>query len=352
MTATYVALRVGGWSRLLQPRRAVVLAILAGLLALAFLGSVAFGSTPMPIDRVLAALAGAGDPMDRLIVAQFRLPRAVQAVEAGICLAVAGLLLQRATRNPLASPDVLGIVDGAGFGVILFLVLFSDVDNALVVSIHWQPMAAALGGIAFIGIVFALARTQAGSPIRLILYGLAVAAIAKAATTLLMITGPIHRTSQAMQWLAGSVHTATWEETALIAAAAAPLILVAGALARALDLLDLDDASARSIGLPTVLARTASVLLAAALTAAAIAFVGGIGFVGLIAPHLAQLLLGRGAGGGLLGTALIGAFMVVAADLAVRVLFAPIEVPAGTVTAVVGAPYLLYLLTRRSQTDG
>src|SRR3546814_10216220 len=92
----------------------------------------------MPIDRILAALAGGGDPMDRLIVAQFRLPRAVQAAAAGICLAVAGLLPQRATRNPLASPGVLGIVDGAGFGVILFLVLFSAVNTALVVSIRWQ----------------------------------------------------------------------------------------------------------------------------------------------------------------------------------------------------------------------
>src|SRR3546814_19965090 len=107
-----------------------------------------------------------------------------------------------------------------------------------------------------------------------------------------MIIGPIYRASQAMRWLAGSVHTATWEETALIAAITAPLLLVAGLLARALDLLDLDDASACGIGLPPIFARTASVLLAAPLTAPAIAILAGMGFVGPIPPPLAQFLPG------------------------------------------------------------
>ena len=352
MTDTPVALRIGPYSRLVRPRRAASLLGLAALLVMAIAMSLAVGSAGMPLERVVAALLGVGDDMDRLIVMEFRLPRALQAIEAGACLAVAGLLLQRSTRNPLASPDVLGVVDGAALGVVLFLVLFSGADDALTVSIHWQPVAATFGGVAFLALLFALAREQAGQPIRLLLFGVALAALAKAATTLFLILGPIQRASQVFHWLAGSVHTATWEEVAIVAAMAAPLLLLAGAMARRLDLLDLDQATSRSFGLRTMLIQSAAILLAAALTAVAVSFVGGIGFVGLIAPHLVRLLVGRGGGGGLLGAAMAGALMVVTADLAVRLLFAPLEVPTGAATAVVGAPYLLYLLTRRTHADG
>jgi iron complex transport system permease protein len=352
MSARGLVLRAGGVSRLVAPRALATLAGLALGLALAMLVSIALGSTWIPPERVLAALLGAGETTDALIVGQFRAPRAVQAALAGACLGVAGFLLQRATRNPLAAPSVLGIVDGAGLGVILFLTLFSNDSNALTVSIHWQPLAAALGGLALVALVFALGARELAQPVRLILYGVALAALAKAATTTLMITGPIYRTSQALHWLAGSVHSAVWGEVALAAAIAAPLALAVALIARRLDALDLDGDSARGVGLPLLATRAGAIVLAAGLTATAIAFAGGIGFVGLVAPHLARLLTGRAAGPGLLGSALVGALMVVGADLVVRVLFAPTEVPAGAVTALVGAPYLLYLLTRRSRADG
>lgn len=344
-------LRVGAFSRLVRPRRLMLLALTLATLAATLLAAIAFGSTPIAVERVVWALVGLGGATDQVIVTQLRLPRALLAVEAGLCLGLAGMLLQRATRNALASPDMLGLVDGAGLGVLLFLTLFSDADNALTVPIHWQPLAAGVGAAALLAGVFGLAGREAAA-IRLILYGVALAAIAKAGMTLLMITGPVHRASQAMQWLTGSVHAANWEQVQLVAAIAAPLVVLAAALARLLSQADLDPETARATGLRVAAVRAAAITLAAGLTAGTVAFVGGIGFVGLIAPHLVRLLIGRAVGSGLLGAALVGALMVLAADLGVRLLFAPTEVPAGALTAVAGAPYLLYLLTRRSPTDG
>lgn len=346
------ALRIGQASTLFRPRNLMLLAGGAGLLIVVLIGSISLGSTPISAARVVAALFGEGADTDRLIVVEFRLPRALQAALAGASLATAGFLLQRVTRNDLASPTVLGVVDGAGLGVVLFLTLFSDASNALLVSIHWQPLAAVAGGSAIVTATFMLARGQALQPIRLILYGIALAALAKAAMTLFMILGPIYRASQAMLWLAGSVHTAVWTEVAIIAAAVVPLMGLAAVMARSLQLIDLDPETARAAGVRLVAVRAGGVVLAAGLTAVPVAFVGGIGFVGLIAPHVARRMLGHGIGSGLAGSAIVGALIVIAADLAVRLLFAPIEVPAGTATAVIGAPYLLYLLTRRGRADG
>ncbi|HZH28745.1 MAG TPA: iron ABC transporter permease [Azospirillaceae bacterium] len=347
----YATFRLGRFSRQLRPRAQLAIAGLAVLLAAVFVASIATGSTTMPLARVVDALLGNGPRTDQLIIGQFRLPRTLQAAQAGICLAVAGVLLQRATRNPLASPGVLGVVDGAGLGAVLFLTAFGDGGGAPTVGAHWQPLAALLGGLALVAAVFLLARGQA-APVRLILFGMALAALAKAGITLLLVVGPIHRASQAMHWLAGAVNTATWAEVRMVAGPLVVLLCATAAMARRLDPLDLDDDTARAAGLPAPRVRLLAVVLAAALTAVSVAFVGGIGFVGLIAPHLARRIAGPGAGANLAAAALLGAVMVIGADLAVRIAFAPIEVPAGTVTALVGAPYMLLLLTRRMRSDG
>jgi iron complex transport system permease protein len=346
------ALRLARFSWLIDSRVLVVLLVMVLLLIIAAMVATSVGATWIPIGRLLEALVGGGAGPDRLIVTQFRLPRVLLAILAGACLGTAGFLLQRVTRNALASPDILGVVDGAGFGVVLFLVLFSDTNNTLIVSIHWQPVAAVLGSLGLLGLTFLMARGQDSSPVRLVLFGVAIAAIAKAGTTLLLVEGPVFRASQALHWLAGAVHTANWHEVWIVTVAALPLLLMAPLLARALNALDLDAVSARAIGVPVPQVWLAVVFMAAALTAVAVAFAGGIGFVGLIAPHLTQRLAGRGSGIGLLGSAVTGALMVLLADLLVRIAFAPVEVPAGAVIAVTGAPYLLVLLARKSRTDG
>ncbi len=324
------------------------LSLPVGLVALALVAA-AMGSSFMPLDRVIAALFGQGSRPDTVILWNLRLPRVAMAMLAGAGLGIAGMLLQRATRNPLASPGVLGIVDGAAVGVLMFLLLFSNEANALTVSIAWQPVAAILGALVFALIVGTLAARDVSRPMTLILYGISLAALANAIVVLLIIAGPVYRASQGLIWLAGSVQSAEWREVWMLATAILVALPALVALTRPLDQLHLDDMSARATGLSVNRTRVAALMLSVLLTAAMVSIVGGIGFVGLIAPHAARLLFGTGAAWQLTGAALIGAGMVLGADLMVRVLFQPLEVPAGAVTALIGAPYFLFLLIRQAR---
>lgn len=322
------------------------LALIACPVGLFFLLGVGTGSSFMAPDRVLAALLNVGSRTESIIVWNIRLPRVLLAVLAGAALAVAGVLLQRATRNPLASPSVLGVVDGAALGVLLFLFVFSNEANVLTVPIVWQPAFAVLGAFAFAAAVALLVWQNRTRPMRLILYGVALAALANAVVILLLIVGPVYRASQALVWLAGSVHQAEWREVVLLALCIATALPVIASLCTRMDQMRLDDLSAFATGLPVTATRALILILAVYLTAIAVSVVGGIGFVGLIAPHAARLLLGTRAAWQLAGAALIGAAMVVGADLLVRLAFQPLEVPIGAVTALIGAPYFLFLLIR------
>lgn len=316
------------------------------------LSGVAFGSTWIAFDQIVSVILGAGEKTQNIIVLQLRLPRVIIAILAGGGMAVAGFLLQKVTRNSLASPGVLGVIDGAALGVVIFLAALSNESNALVTSIAYQPIAAVIGALAAISLVFILSGRQASSAIRLLLFGIAVAAVAKAITVIMMLIGPIYRTSQAQRWLAGAVNEVNWAEIQITAMAMVPIMLLVLLAARRLPPADLDEVSARAVGLNLPVFRILIFALAAALTAISVAFVGAVGFVGLMAPHLARLLVGRNIYAGLLGSFLLGAIFLVGADLIVRVLFAPIEVPAGTVTAIIGAPYFLFLLMGKQRNDG
>ncbi len=335
-----------------RARAVIVLLALLGAAAALLLGSTAFGSTWIPLDRIFAVLVGSGERTDQLIVLQLRLPRVLLSALAGGAIAISGYMLQKVTRNDLASPSVLGVVDGAALGVVIFLACLSDESNALVTSIAWQPVAAAAGAVTAVVLVFALSGSQASSAVRLLLFGIAVAAAAKAATMVLMLIGPIYRTTQAARWIAGAVNETNWNEVQLTALLLAPALLAALLLARQLPPADLDEISARSVGLNLPAFRPLVFALAATLTAIAVAFAGGVSFVGLLAPHMARLLVGRSVSAGIIASLLCGAAMLMGADLVVRVLFAPTEVPAGTVTAVIGAPYFLYLLLRKDRIHG
>ena len=316
------------------------------------LSAVAFGSTWIPFDQIVSVILGAGEKTQNIIVLQLRLPRVVIAILAGGGMAVSGFLLQKVTRNSLASPGVLGVIDGAALGVVVFLALLTNESNALVTSIAYQPVAAAIGALAAISLVFLLSGRQATSAIRLLLFGIAVAAMAKSLTLILMLIGPIYRTTQAARWIAGAVNEVNWGEIQITAMAMVPLLALVLLATRRLPPADLDEVSARAVGLNLPVFRILIFALAAALAAISVAFVGAVGFIGLMAPHLARLVVGRNVVAGLAGSFLLGAIMLVGADLIVRVLFTPIEVPAGTVTAVIGAPYFLFLLMSRQRHDG
>jgi iron complex transport system permease protein len=316
------------------------------------LSAVALGSTWIAFDQIIGVILGAGEKTQKIIVLQLRLPRVIMAILAGGSMAVAGFLLQKVTRNSLASPGVLGVIDGSALGVVLFLALLSNESNALVTSIAYQPVAATIGAFVAITLVFMLSGRQASSAIRLLLFGIAVAAVAKALTVIFMLIGPIYRATQAQRWLAGAVNEVNWGEIQITAIALLPVMIVVLLAARRLPPADLDETSARSVGLNLPVFRIAIFALAAALTALSVAFVGAVGFVGLMAPHLARLLVGRNVYAGIVASFLLGAIFLVGADMIVRVLFSPLEVPAGTVTAIIGAPYFLFLLMGKQRNDG
>ena len=324
--------------------------LLIGLLLM----SIGLGSSFLSLERVIAALLHEGSRMDAVIVWTLRLPRIVLAVLAGMALALAGALLQRVTRNPMAAPSVLGITDGAAFGVVAFLWIFSNESNALTVSIHWQPLAGAIGAFIFAGLAAALTLLDpAGrSPLRMILYGIGLAALAKAAVTLMMILGPVYRASQAMTWLAGSVSAAHWNDSATVAVGLVLCLPVLLILGPALRQIVLDSHSAIATGLALGRTQIVLLILSVLLTALAVSQVGAVGFVGLVAPHVARLWHGQFTPGYLVSTALNGGVMVLGADTVARTVAVPLELPAGAVTALIGAPVFLWLLLKGSRVRG
>lgn len=314
------------------------------LVAVIFVLSAGLGEMRISPLSVVQVLFGGGTDMERLVVQSFRLPRIIVALMVGIGLAVAGGLLQGMIRNPLASPDILGITGGAAVAVVGFLAIFSDEDNALLVSIKWMPVAAFIGAAVVAVLVYFLAWKNGVSPIRLVLIGIGVSTLMQALTTLLMILGPIYRASQANIWITGTVHGSSWSEVKTLVPVILVLVFFALIMARTVNIQELGDEIATSVGGRVQRQRFLLLMISTALIGSSVAFAGGIGFVGLMAPHMARRLVGSAFGALLPVSALIGGILVMVADLIGRTLFSPLEVPAGVFTAAIGAPYFIYLL--------
>jgi iron complex transport system permease protein len=341
----YTSLRVGKSISFLVDKKAVTISwILFAVSVIVFLVSAGSGEMYISPLEVAKTLFGNGSDMNEIVIYTFRLPRILVALLAGMSLAVAGAILQGMIRNPLASPDVLGITGGAAAAVVMFLTLFSDKNNSLTISIHWLPLGAFVGATVTALLVYVLAWKNGMAPLRLVLIGVGISALMQACTTLLMITGPIYRASQANVWITGSVYGASWKHVTLLAPWTLILLAISFLSARKMNIQELGDELAIGAGVSLQKQRFFLLLLSTALTGGAVAFAGGIGFVGLIAPHMARRLVGSSFGALLPASALLGAILVMAADLAGRMLFAPMEIPAGVFTAAVGAPYFIYLL--------
>jgi len=310
------------------------------------------GEFPLSPSKVVAALFGYGDEFDRTIVIDFRLPRIMMALFVGMALAVSGAILQGITKNPLASPDLIGVTAGASFAVVLFLTLFSDENNALTVSIQWLPLFAFLGATFTALVVFLLSWKNGIAPFRLLLIGIAVAAFMQAGTTVWILMGPIYQASQATIWTTGSIYGANWSQVYVIMPWALLLIAISLLMRRQMNILELGDDIATGVGSRVQRNRVLLLLLSTGLTGVAVAFAGGIGFVGLLAPHIARRIVGPKFQSMVLFSAGIGALLVLIADWIARVAFAPVEVPAGVWTAAVGAPYFIFLLITERKKGG
>lgn len=321
-------------------RRLPLLLLVLGLLLFGLLVvNLGVGEFSIPAQDVLKSVLRLSDRHD-FIVMTLRLPRALVAILVGVAIALSGAILQGLTRNPLASPDVVGITGGANLAAVVAILFFQDAPMLAL------PLAA-FGGAALAALVTYLFAWKGGSsPLRLVLVGMGIAAISQAFVTIATIQAQVIRVNQAMLWMTGSVYNRSWVHLKLLAPWLLLFIPLALILARHLNTLHLGDEVARGLGSRVERHRGLLLLTSVALAAASIAAAGPIGFVGLMAPHIARRLAGPSHGSLLPVAGLLGGGLVLAADLIGRTAFAPLEIPCGVVTAAVGAPYFLYLLYR------
>jgi iron complex transport system permease protein len=296
------------------------------------------GDYPIPLDRIAPALVGQGSPRIRYVVLELRLPRALVAAAGGAALGVAGAVFQRLARNALASPDVVGVSAGAGLGAVGALILLAAGPTGMVAG-------AAGGALVAAGAVYRLSWRGGVTGTRLVLVGIAVAAVASSVTAYLLTTADLYVAEQATVWLVGSLAGRSWAYATPLLVAVAVLAPAPAIGARTLGVLDLGDDTAGGLGVPVERAR-GGLLAVATLLAAAVTAVGGpIAFVALAAPQIARRLERRRPAG-LALSAVVGAALLGLSDLAARRLAAPAEIPVGVITAVCGAPLLLALLIR------
>lgn len=273
---------------------------------------------------------------------ELRLPRILLAILGGAAMALAGVLMQSLTRNPLAAPGLVGVEAGASVTMLLILVLW---PQALPLPLY--PLAALLGGLAVALFIVALSWRGGIAPLRLILVGVGLTAMLGAVADLLITYGNIDRVESALMWLGGSLHRSDWPQVQSLLI----WLLVAGLpllfCHRQLNLLQLGEGVALSRGLNAPVIMLLLLLCSVTLTAATVANIGVMTFVGLVAPHLARQLCGDRHGALLPLSALFGAVLVLLGDTLGRALLPPLQLPAGLVVAIIGAPYLLVLLARQ-----
>ena len=323
----------------------LILGTLALLIVITFVISMNTGVIKLTPIEVLRTIFGQGDAQQQLILFEFRLPRIVLAVLVGMGLAISGAILQGISKNALADPGILGINAGAGLAVMLYISFFPSTKAA---SVYLLPVLAFVGsGITAILIYTLSYRRHEGiTPMRLILTGIAVAAGISSAMIVLTLRLSPENYQFVATWLAGSIWGSNWRFVVSLLPWLLILLPFVYSKSRVLNVLNLGEITA--VGLGASIERERRWLLAASvgLAGASVSVSGGIGFVGLIAPHLARQLVGAKHQFLLPTTALLGGLLVLMADTIGRSIFEPSEIPAGIVVAILGAPYFLYLLAR------
>ncbi|WP_078429339.1 FecCD family ABC transporter permease [Alkalihalobacterium alkalinitrilicum] len=304
-----------------------------------FILSLSVGSSFISPFAVVKHLLGYGNGEHDFILNTVRLPRVLLAFLVGAALGVSGLILQGIIRNPLASPDIIGITGGASVGVLLFIVFLLGT-----VSIKWIPLAAISGAAIVSIIIYLLSWKEGVTPIRLVLIGIGVAAATKAMVLFMIVTSDTVATTKAYIWITGSLYGADMQDVLSLLPWVLILLPITLMLARIVNVMELGDDIATGLGVKVQLQRFLLLFISVALAGSAVAYAGGIGFVGLIAPHIARLLVGRLFGGLVFISALIGGVIVMIADVVARTAFLPMDIPAGVFTSGIGAPFFIYLL--------
>ncbi|GAB4353954.1 MAG: iron ABC transporter permease [Oricola sp.] len=330
------------------------IAALTALLALSFFFSLAYGASDVSAWRVFLETAGLGSDAlgsaDRIVVFDIRMPRAVLGVLIGAALAVSGAIMQGVFRNPLADPGLVGVSAGAGLGAVSFIVLQTTVlaPVAVLFGMYAIPVAAFCGGLLSTLLLYRISTRHGRTSVAtMLLAGIALAALAGAFTGLLVFRADDRQLRDLTFWGLGSLAGATWSKNLMAAPLILPVLLAMPLMARSLNALALGEAPARHLGIDVQRFKNIAIICVAAATGASVAVSGGIGFVGIVVPHLLRLAIGPDHRYLLPASALLGAILLLFADAIARQIVAPAELPIGIVTATAGAPFFLWVLLRK-----
>ena len=321
-----------------------LIAALAGLTALAAVGSLVFGAVPIPPGEVIAALLGQGSGTTASIVLYARLPRLCGCLLAGAALACAGVIIQGVLNNPLAAPNVIGVNSGAGLATALCCALAPG-------AVRLTPIAAFLGALVGVLLVLFIAERAGAARITLVLAGVAMSSMFGAGIDAVVTFVP-DALSGYTDFRVGGVKNLSMARLAPAFWVILIALLIALSLSNELDLLLLGRETAQSLGLPAKWLRLALLMVAAALAGAAVSFAGLLGFVGLLVPHIMRRLLGEDSFPLLLSSALGGGLLLTVCDLASRLIFAPFELPLGVVLSLTGGPFFIWLLLKQRRGGG
>lgn len=310
--------------------------ITLSMMVLLFGLSIRLGTYTLSFEEIWAAFQP--DDKNYFTLMEYRLPRAVLAILLGGALAISGVLVQSVVRNPLASPDILGINNAAGLVAVSVLMFLPNL------AFYWMPIFAFLGGVLSFVILWIVCGFNF-RPIKMAIIGVALSALWAAISHYLMLTNPVE-INTAMLWLTGSLWGRSWSYLNVVLPWLVVLLPLPFIFCRDLDTLGLGENKASTLGVTVNKVQIRVLVLAVALSTTAVAICGPIAFLGLVAPHLARRLVG-GRHRTLLPAALIiGALLLQLSDILARVIDPPTELPAGILTAIIGAPYFFYLLMR------
>lgn len=309
------------------------------------------GASGVSAWEVLRALVQGSEisATDRVILLDIRLPRLALGLLVGASLAVSGAVMQGLFRNPLADPGLVGVGAGAGLGAIAAIVLGAALPTGIAVALgnYTVPIAAFLGGWITTLVLYRISTRRGRTSVAvMLLAGIALGALAGAVSGVLVYRADDAQLRDLTFWGLGSLAGATWAKVL----AAAPLIVIALVsapfLARSLNALALGEASAAHLGIPVQRMKAVAILTVAGATGAAVAVSGGIGFIGIVVPHILRVAIGPDHRYLLLNAALLGAALLVGADMISRTVIAPAELPIGIITATMGGPFFLWILLR------
>ena len=344
-------------SRRRRPRALLVGVVLGLLLAGVAVLAATIGAAGIPMQRLLPALGlkvGQTDPAvltrDQLILWSIRMPRIAISCMVGALLALAGTIMQGLFRNPLADPALVGVSSGGAFAAAFTIVILDRVvsANAAATSFEILPFAAFIGSLATTIALYRIASRNGRTSVAIfLLSGLAIAALANAGIGLLVFVADDRELRDITFWLLGSLGGATWTKVGLLLPFALAAFISLPFISRGLDLLVLGESEAFHSGINVERLKMICIVVVSAMTGAAVAICGVIGFIGIVVPHLLRIVIGPGHRLLLPASAVFGATLLTGADMLARVLAAPAEVPVGILTAAIGAPFFLFMLLRQ-----